>query len=167
MTDTSTTDPLAGIKAALSADWTKFIAFVEQAETATASFLSAVATGAEVAIADIEAVASYIAGKLGTITATTAALSTAAQAIAPGNVTVQKVIADLQTGANDVAALHNSLTSGSTAGDPAVVTTAVNAVNAVNILAGLAAQASSALAQATVDSPAATQAVSAPTPNEG
>ena len=89
MTDTIT-NPLAGIEAALSADWTKFVAFVQQAESATASFLSAVATGAEIAIADIEAVASYVAGKLGTITATTAALSTAAAAIAPGNVTVQK-----------------------------------------------------------------------------
>ena len=156
-----------GIQAALTADWAKFVAFIEVAEQDAASFLSDVATGAEIAIEDIEAAASYVAGKLSTITATTTALAGAAAIIAPGNVTVQKVIADLQTGANDVAALSNALTTGTSTGDPAVVTKAVSTINAVNTLAGIAAQASSSLALLANQSATATQAVSQPTPNEG
>lgn len=158
---------LANIEAALSADWAKFVAFIGQAEQDIATFLSKVASGAEIAIEDIETAAQYVAGHLSTITATTAALTSAAAVIAPGNADVAKVLTDLQTGANDVAALSNSLTTGSTAGANATVTTAVTAVTAVQTLATLAAQASSALSQLTAASPSATQVVSQPTPPQG
>lgn len=162
MTDTTT-----GFSATLSADWQKVVAIFQQGEQDVAKFLTAVATGAEVLIEDVEAVADYVAAHLGIITSTLSTLSTVASVVAPGNITVQKVLTDLQTAANDTATLSTSLASGTTTGDPAVVTTAVTAINSVNTLAGIAAQAGAALSQIAAASPNATQSVSQPTPNAG
>jgi hypothetical protein len=155
---------LASIEAGLATDWSKVVAFLSQAEAGAMNFLQTVATGGPILVADIEGIASAIAGKLGIVNATIAAVGAVATSIAPGNANVAKVIADLQAGANDVAALHASLTSGDTTGDDKVVATAVATVNAVNQVSVLAAQAAAILAQATAAAPAATQAVSQPTP---
>lgn len=170
MTDTSgtSTDFLSQIEATLSADWQAFIAFINQAELDVVAFLTKVADGAEVVIADIEGAASYVAGHLSTINGTIAAVGTLANTVAPNNPVVSKVLNDLTTGAQDVADLHNALTSGSSANDPAIVTTAVTAINAVQQLSQLVSNASGTLTTLVQNSPTATQAVTAtaspPTP---
>ena len=110
-------------------------------------------------IADIEAVGQYVAAHLGLITSGIATLSTLASAVAPNNASVAKAINDLSTGAQDVAALSNALSSGSSAGDSAVVTTAVTAINAAKQLSGLVAQAGTTLTTLTANSATATQTV--------
>ena len=163
MSTTTTTPAPSGF----SAEWAKIVSFFTAAEGDIGSFLTDVATGAEIVIEDIESVGEYVAAHLGIITSTIATVGTLANTVAPNNVSVQKVMADLQTGANDVAALSNSLTSGASANDPAVVTTAVTAINAVKTLSGLASQAGATLSQLAGATPAATQSVSPPTPNQG
>jgi hypothetical protein len=157
----------AQIEATLSADWANAVTFFQQGETAVGAFLSKVAAGAEVVIADIEAVGQYVAAHLGLITTGISALSTVAATVAPNNVTVAKAIADLSTSANDVAALSTALSTGSSAGDPAAVTTAVTAINAVKQLSGLVSQAGTTLTTLTANAPNATQTVSPATPAQG
>ena len=125
------------------------------------------AAGAEVLITDIEQVGQYVAGHLTQITAGISVLSGAVTAIAPGNATAAKVIADLNTSAQDVALLSNSLSSGSTAGDPTIVTQAVTAIGAVKQLAQIANNAGALITTLAASSPTATTTVSAPTPAAG
>jgi hypothetical protein len=145
----------------------KVISFFEAAFQDVGAFLTKVSQGAEVAIEDIESIAAYVDAHLGVINASISTLAATATAVAPNNATVQKMITDLQTATNDVAAVSTSLSSGSTAGQPTAVTTAVSAIKAVQQLAGLAGQAGSAISDIVAASPTATQAVSQPTPNEG
>ena len=167
MTDTSSTGFLATLEATIETDWAKVVSFLKVAEGDVISFLGKVASGAEILVEDIEAAAQYVIANLSTINATVATVASAANVIAPGNATVAKVVADLQTGVNDVGLLAQSLQTGNTTGDPAVVTTAVNAVAAVKQLGSLASTASGTLAQLANASTTATQSVSPPTPNEG
>ena len=151
----------------LSAEWQGAAAFLTEAEQFFGSFLTKVAAGAEIVISDIEAVGQYVAGHLTSITAGISVLSTAVTAIAPNNATAAKVIADLTTSANDVALLSNSLSSGSTAGDPAIVTQAVTAIGAVKQLAQIASSAGSVITTLAANSPTATEAVTAASPGTG
>lgn len=167
MTSTTTPNIFEQIAATLESDAQLAVSWFQQGETEIGAFLTKVAAGAEVVIADIEAVGQYVAAHLGIITSGISALSTLASTVAPNNVSVAKVISDLNTGAQDVAALSNALSSGSTAGDPAVVTTAVTAINAAKQLSGLVAQAGTTLTTLTANSPTATQAVTAGTPAQG
>jgi hypothetical protein len=155
---------LTDFENALANDWQKVIAFIGTAEHGTMAFLSKVATGVPVLIEDIESIADFVAGKLGVINSTIAAVGAVADTIAPNNPTVAKVVGDLQTGATDVAAMSAALSGGSSSGDDKAVTTAVTAINAVNSLSVLAGQAAALLAQAAAAAPAATQVVSPPTP---
>jgi hypothetical protein len=166
-TPVSTPSFIQNLEATLSADWQAAASFITEAEQFFGSFLTNVAAGAEVLITDIEAIGQYVAGHLTQITAVIDVFSTAAAAIAPGNAMAQKVIDDLNTGAQDVALLSNSLTSGSTTGDPTIVTQAVTAVGAVKQLAQLANAAGNMLTTLAANSPTATTAVSAPTPPAG
>lgn len=163
---TTNTGILSEIEAALSADAQKVVAFVEQVEQVFATFLTNVATGIPVVIDDIISVGQAINSKLSTITATLSAFSSVAAAVAPNDTAVQKMLSDLQTGAEDVAAVANSLTSGSTSGDNSLVSTAVTTIGAVSNLATLAGQAGAALASLANASPTATQVVSQTTPAE-
>lgn len=164
-TDTTTTAPteLQQIEAALSADWANIVAFFKQAEADLADFLTAVATGAPVVIADVQSAANAVAGKVSVINAAVAAASTLAATVAPNNTTVQKLLNDVNAGVADAAALSNALQNGTSTSDPTIVTQAVTAINAVNTLSQLASVAAAALTTAVAASPTATQAVS-PTP---
>lgn len=167
MTSTTTPNIFEQIAATLEADAQLAVTWFQEGEQELGAFLSKVASGAQIVIADIEAVGQYIAAHLGVITSGIASLSTVAAAVAPNNVSVQKVLADLNTGAQDVAALSSALSSGSTAGDSTVVTTAVTAINAVKQLSGLVAQAGTTLTTLTANSATATQALSQTTAGEG
>ena len=164
MTDPTTPPPanlLTQIEATLSADWQNAANFLSEAEAFFGTFLTRVAAGAEVLIADIEQAGQYVAGHLTVINTSIQAMSSLVTTVAPGNVTAQKVIDDLNTGAQDVAALSNALTSGSAASDPAIVTSAVTAIGAVKQLAQIANNAGSMLTGLANSSPTATQAVTA------
>lgn len=153
---------LTNIEASLSADWQKAVSFFQVAEQGVATFLSKVATGAEILVEDIQAVAQYVTAHLGIINTTVSAISLAAQTIAPNNASVAKVISDLQTGTTDVANLAAAVTAGAApSGSSTVVQDAVTTVNAVKTLSSLASQASATLATLTASSPTATTAVSA------
>lgn len=167
MATTTTPNIFEQIAATLESDAQLAVSWFQNGETEIGAFLTKVAAGAEVVIADIEAVGQYVAAHLGIITSGISALSTLASTVAPNNVSVAKVISDLNTGAQDVAALSNALTSGSTAGDSTVVTTAVTAINAAKQLSGLVAQAGTTLTTLTANSPTATQSVSPATPAQG
>lgn len=156
---------LQDIEIALSADWQKAVAFFKTAEQDVATFLSKVATGAELLVSDIEAAAQYVVGHLSVINTTVATISAAASTIAPGNATVAKVVSDLQTAASDTASLAQGIVSGSTANSSTAVTDTVAAINSVQTLAGLASQASASLSQLANASPTATQSVSPATPS--
>ncbi len=158
---------LATLEATLETDWQKVVAFLKTAELNAQAFLQDVANGVEIGIERIQAMGQYVTANLSTINATVTAVAATATAIAPNNASVAKVVSDLQTGSNDVAQLAQALQSGSSAGDAPLVTSAVNAIAAVKQLGSLASTASGMLAQLTAQSPTATQAVSAPTPNEG
>ena len=158
---------IQNLEATLSAEWQGTANFITEAEQFFGSFLTKVSAGAEILIADVESIGQYVAGHLTQITAVIGVFSTAAAAIAPGNAIAQKVIDDLNAGAQDVALLSNSLTSGSTAGDPTIVTQAVTAVGAVKQLAQLANAAGNMLTTLAANSPTATTAVSTPTPPTG
>lgn len=166
MTDTSgtPTDVLSQIEATLSADWQKFVAFIDLVEQDAVDFLSKVVAGEQVLIADIESAASYVAGNLSTINTGINAVGSLAAVVAPNNPTISKVLTDLSTGAQDVADLHNALTSGSSASDPAIVTKAVTAINAVKQLNQLVSNVSGTLTTLVQNSPTATQAVTAGSP---
>ena len=165
MSTTTPTNVFQQIEASLSADWQNAASFINEAEAFFGTFLTKVAQGAEIVIADIESVGQYVAGHLTVINSGIAALGSVVSVVAPNNVTAQKVIDDLNTGAADVAALSNSLSSGSTAGDDQIVTSAVTAIGAVKQLAQLANNAGSLLTTLAANSPTATQTVTAaPTP---
>ena len=160
----ATSNILKQIENALSSDWAKVSSVFQEAEQFAADFLGKVASGAEILIADIESAASYIAGNLTVINAGITSAASLANVIAPNNATVQKAVADLQTTAQDVADLHTALTTGSSSGDPAIVTSAVTAINAVNQLSTLATSVSQSLGTLAANSPTATQAVTAAAP---
>ena len=162
-TTTAATNIFQTIENALSADWAKVAAVFQEAEQFASIFLAKVASGAEIIIADIEAAASYVAGNLTVINAGIASAASLANVIAPNNATVQKAVSDLQTAAQDVADLHAALTSGSSASDPAIVTSTVTAINSINQLSTLATSVSQSLGMLAANSPSATQAVSTPT----
>ena len=164
MTTTTTTSVFQEIEAQLSAEWAGAASFLKAAEADVGAFLSKVASGAEIVITDIESIGQYVAGHLTVINSAISSLSSVAAVVAPNNATVAKAVADLSTAATDVAALSNSLTSGTTSGDPAVVTTAVSAIGAVQQLAQLASTAGNSLTALAAASPTATQAVSPVTP---
>ena len=166
MTDTTqgATNVLQQIENALSSDWAKVTAVFQEAEAFASSFLGKVAAGAEILVQDIEGAATYIAGNLSVVNAGITSAASLASAIAPNNTTVQKAVSDLQTAAQDVADLHTALTTGSSAGDPTVVTQAVTAINAVNQLSTLATSVSQSLGTLAANSSTATQAVTPPTP---
>lgn len=157
-TDTST-NVLQQIESTLSSDWQKFVAFIQIAEQEVAAFLTKVAAGEQIIVADIEAAAGYVAGHLSTINAAISAAGELANAVAPGNAAVAKVLTDLTTGAQDVADLHNALTNGSSPSDPTIVTQAVTAISSAQNLAQLVANASATLTALVQNSPSATEAV--------
>ena len=171
MTDPTTPVPaptfLQTLETQLSADWQSAANFLSEAEAFFGSFLTKVAAGAEILITDVEAVGQYVAGHLTAINSGIVVLGTAVNAIAPNNVTAQKVLADLNQGAADVAALSNSLASGTTSGDDQLVTSAVTAIGAVKQLAQLSNSAGNLLTTLTANSPTATAVVSTPTPPAG
>lgn len=167
MTDATQPSLLQQIETTLSNDWQNAASFLSEAEAFFGSFLTKVAAGAEIVISDIEAVGQYVAGHLSVITAGIDTFGTAVSAIAPNNAMAAKVIDDLKTGASDVAALSNSLASGSTSGDPAIVTSAVTAIGAVKQLAQIANNAGSLLTTLAANSPTATQTVTAASPPTG
>lgn len=156
MSDTATTQDSLG---------QKILAWFQTAEQDVGNFLVKVAQGAEVVISEIESIASYVETHLGIIQTGIAAVTTVAAGVAPGNPTVQKVLDDLNTGFNDVAALSQGLNGGSTANDPAIVTTAVNTINAVKQLNVLVSQAGSQLTTLVANQPGATQAVTPASPS--
>lgn len=153
---------LTDIESALSADWQKAVAFFQGAEANIATFLSKVASGAEILIADVEEAAQYVIGHLSVINATVAGVSAAVAAVAPGNPIAQKVVTDLQTAASDTAQLAQGIVAGQSSAQS--VTATLTAINSVQQLAGLAASASASISQLTSASPTATQVVSPPTP---
>lgn len=163
------TDPTQGQQAApnifqqientLSADWAKVTAIFQEAEAFAADFLGKVAAGAEIVIADIEKAASYVAGNLTVINAQLGAVGALASVVAPNNATVQKVLSDVSTAVQDVADLHNALTSGSSSGDPTIVTQAVTAINSVNQIAQAVTGLSTTLGTLAANSSSATEAV--------
>jgi hypothetical protein len=156
---------LQQIETSLSAEWQGAANFLSEAEAFFGNFLTKVAAGGEILISEIESVGQYVAGHLTAITAGIGVLGAAVNSVAPGNVTAQKVIDDLNLGAADVAALSNSLTSGSTVGDDSVVASAVTAIGAVKQLSQLSASAGKLLTDLTNNSPTATQVVSPATPS--
>ena len=158
---------IASIEATLSADWQKVVSGVQAGELFLMNMLQTIAAGGQILITDIEDISQYIGAHLGILNSTVAAIGTAAAVIAPGNANVAKVLADLQTGADDVAQLTTAINTGATTGDSTVVTTALTAINAIKTTSALASQAAAALAQLTVAMPSATQAISQPTPNPG
>ena len=102
MTDTATPNIFQQIAATLESDAQLAVTWFQEGEAELGAFLTKVAAGAEIGIADIEAVGQYVAAHLGVITSGISALSTLASTVAPNNVSVAKVISDLNTGAQDV-----------------------------------------------------------------
>lgn len=155
------------IESTLSADWQKAVSFLQQAAQFFATFLGNVAAGLPVLVADVEGVAAGVAGKLSTINASLGVASDLASKVAPNDTSVQKLLSDIGQGAQDLADVHVALTTGITAGDPQVVTTAVSAINAASDLERLLNSAHAVLGSIAGASPTATQAVSPPTPQAG
>lgn len=170
MSDTSSQASPAAVAASptgLALIWQDVQSFFQAGEQFAMKFLADVANGAQILVSDIESVAQYVEGHAGLLTATVDAVATAATSIAPGNTTVQQVVADLQKGVSDAASLASAIRSGNTAGADGIVTTAVTAINAVKTVQQTAAQASAALASLAAGSPSATSTTSAPSPSSG
>lgn len=153
-TSTLATD-LAKIEAKLSADWQGAIAFLKAEDANAVAFVAGVTAGVEKGIDDVIAIGQYIGGKLSIINAATTALAAAD----PNNATLQKVASDIQNGSADLAALSQSLTSGSTAGDNAIVTSTANGIGSLQQLTSLLSGAVGAMATAAANSATATQTV--------
>lgn len=153
------------IEANLESDAQAALAWFKTAWANAGTFLSKVAAGAEIAVTDIEDVAQTVAAHLGLVTSIISAASTAASALPSSDAAAaQKALADLNTTANDVALLSTALSSGSTSGDPTIVTSAVSAISAVQQLGQLASQTAAAVTTAAGSAPSATQAVTPATP---
>jgi hypothetical protein len=164
-TVTATNSALQSFESVIAADFAGAVSFFQTAFQDVGAFLSKVASGAEVVITDIESMASYIGAHLGVIQASIASFGALAGVVAPGNATVSKVIADLNTGAADVAALSNALSNGSSASDPTVVTSTVTAIHAVQQLSQIVSNAGATLTAMAMNSPTATQAITAASPS--
>ena len=164
----SSTNIVTEIQNALDAEFAKVVTFFQGITQKEIAFLTALAQGVEVGIADIQAIAQGSLSKL-SIAGTVVNEATAAAAIiAPGNASVTKVLSDLQTGVADATAMATAISSNTApAGSGPVVSDAVNVLNAANTLSQLASQVSATLGTLAAASPAAAQVTSPPTPNEG
>ena len=159
---------IASIEATLSADWQKFITFIQQEETKLANFLVQVSQGEQVLATDIEQAAQAALGKLSTVNNLISIVSGAAAVIAPGSAPVTATISALTKAASEVGALVNAVAAGQApSGSDAIVTDTVAGVNALSSLSALTSQAATTIGQLAAQSPAAAQTVSPPTPNEG
>jgi hypothetical protein len=165
---TSSTNIVTEIQNALEADFQKVVTFFQGITQKEIAFLTALAQGVEVGIADIQAIAQGALSKLGIAGTIVNEATTAAAIIAPGNASVTKVLSDISTGITDATALATAVsTNTAPAGSGTVVTDAVNVLNAANTLSQLASQVSATLGQLAQQSPTAAQVTSPPTPNEG
>jgi hypothetical protein len=156
------------IGAALSSDWSKFVAFLEQAEQNAGTFMTDVANGVEIGLERLQQAASYINGKAAAITAGATALSNAVAQIpgASSDSSVQKLLADINVGVNDAVAAAADMTNGTTApNDPTIVTKAVQTIGAVQQLQVLLGTAGAAVSALTNNSSTATSAVTAASPS--
>ena len=155
----------AAFEATLSADWQAFLAFIKNEEAKIGAVLNAIAAGEPVLLADVQAAAGAIAGKVSTISAAAASLGSVATTLDPASATtVNKLLDDTNVALADAAALSTALSSGASASDPEIVTKTVSVIGAVNTLSQLAGAAGAALTAAVQSAPGATTVVSPPTP---
>jgi hypothetical protein len=164
MSSTTPTNIFQEIEAKLESEAAAAVAWFKGGNANFAALLTKVASGAEVFVEDIETVGQWFAAHLTLINSLVSGLSTVA-AVLPSSeaASAQKMISDLQTAANDVAAVSTSLASG-TAGQPGAVTTAVTALNAVNQLSQLATAAAQSLGTSAINSPSATTTATVSSP---
>lgn len=167
-TTTNTGSVLSQLEAKLSADAAAAIAWLKSAYLNIGTVLGKVAAGGEVLVEDIEQLAEGVASHVGLANAVLSSAGSVVSLLpASDQAAAQKALSSVTAATNDVAALGTSIQSGSTAGDPAAVQTAVTALAAAQNVLQLAAQTSAMITNAAGAAPAAAQAVSAATPNEG
>ncbi|MGH6875921.1 MAG: hypothetical protein ACREHV_00940 [Rhizomicrobium sp.] len=155
---------VANVKATLSADGQKVVAFFEAIEQDTAEVLGRLGAGGQAFIGDVETLLANINSKIGIVNAVAASASATLAAVAPGNTTLQTIVAKVQSGLQDAGQVSVGLQSDSTAGDSAPVTTAVTTLQAVNSLLSDASQVSAMLNALTAANAPAVVTPASPSP---
>jgi len=138
------------------------MSFLQTVEADVQAFITKVAQGAEVLIADLEAAGNWIAANIATIDADLQSALGFAQIVGGNNATVQKIIAD----ANVSVAALNAYAADSNSGATQIASVLAG-YQAITAAAGAAAMVKAGATQAVAQSPNATQVVSQPTPNAG
>jgi predicted component of type VI protein secretion system len=160
-------DIVQTIESDIATGWNAVVTFLTKAEQDIGAFLSSVAAGEQILLSDVQAAAQYINGHAAVLSSSVAAVTNLANTLAPNNAAVQKAVSGLNTGLQDVTQVASDLVSGANPNDPALVTKTVTGVTAAQQLQQATAAVGALLTTLAAASPAATQAVSAPTPPAG